>query len=257
MRPRLLLLAGEGDSTHIVANELRKRFGDFPLLIEKAPPRWRTAHRRARRLGYGTAAGQVLFVITAARWLRLRSRARIEAIKRESGLDSTPVASNVIRIESANGDEAISRLQSADPQLVVVNGTRILSRKVLGSISGRFVNMHAGITPAFRGTHGGYWAVATGRPHLAGTTVHWIDPGVDTGPVLKQVLIQPGPKDNFATYPYLQLAAGLPLLVGTIQEFFQGRVTERALTGREATPSCLYHHPTLWSYLAGCLRGVK
>lgn len=256
MRSRLLMLAGEGDSTYIVANELRKRFGDFPLIVEKGESGWRIAHRRARRLGYGASAGKVLFV-AAARWLRLRSQARIEAIQRESGLDSTPVASNVVRIESANGGESISRLKAADPELVVVNGTRILSQRVLGSISGRFVNMHAGITPAFRGCHGAYWAIATGRPHLAGTTIHWIDAGVDTGQVVKQALIQPGPQDNFATYPYLQLAAGLPLLVRTIQEFFEGEVTESAVSGREAMNSCLYYHPTLWAYLLGRLRGVK
>ena len=256
MRSRLLMLAGDGDSTHIVANELRKCFGDFPLIIEKKRSGWQTAHRRARKLGYGTVAGQMLFV-AASKWLHLRSRDRIEAIKRESGLDSTPVTSNVIRVESANCDESIARLKAADPELVVVNGTRILTRKVLGSVSGRFLNMHAGITPAFRGCHGAYWAIATGRPHLAGATIHWIDAGVDTGQVVKQALIQPAPQDNFATYPYLQLAAGLPLLAQTVREFFEGKVTEFAVSGCESLSSSLYYHPTLWAYLSGRLRGTK
>jgi len=256
MKPRLLMLARDGDSTHIVAKEIRRRFGDVPLLIENGESGWQTAQRRARKLGYWNATGQLLFV-AAARGLHLQSRGRIDAIKRESGLDSTPVTSNTMRVESANSDEAVSRLKAADPELVVVNGTRILSRKLLGSISGRFLNMHAGITPAFRGCHGAYWAIATGRPHLAGTTIHWIDAGVDTGQVVKQVLIQPGPQDNFATYPYLQLAAGLPLLVQTIQEFLDGNVTENSVPGRETVNSCLYYHPTLWAYLLGQLRGVK
>jgi folate-dependent phosphoribosylglycinamide formyltransferase PurN len=256
MRTRLLMLAGEGDSTHVVANELRKHFGDFPLIVEQGVSGCRTARNRARKLGLGAAAGQVLFA-GAARFLRLGSGARIEAIMRESGLDSTPVGSNVIRVKSANDGETIARLKAADPELVVVNGTRILSKKVLGSIPGRFVNMHAGITPAFRGCHGAYWALAAGRRDMAGVTIHWIDPGVDTGQVIKQALIQIGPDDNFATYPYLQLAAGLPLLVETAREFFQGHVTECPLPGREALSSGLYYHPTVWAYVLGRLRGVK
>ena len=256
MRSPLVMLAGDGDSTHIVANELRKRFGDFPLIIEERETRWRMVRRRARKLGYWKAFGQVLFA-TVAWWLRFQSRDRIQAIKTESGLDATPISSNVVRIDSANSDESIALLKSAGPALIVVNGTRILSRKVLTSVSSRFLNMHAGITPAFRGCHGAYWSIATGLPHLAGTTIHWIDAGIDTGQVIKQALIRPGPRDNFATYPYLQLAAGLPLLVETIQEFLEDHVTQCAVSGREAAGSRLYYHPTLWAYFLGRLRGTK
>jgi folate-dependent phosphoribosylglycinamide formyltransferase PurN len=257
MTSRLVMLGSQHDSTNIVANELRKRFGDFPLIIEQGVPRLQIARRRARKLGFLNAVGQVLFVGTAENWLRLQSKDRIEQIKRENSLDSTPVTSNVIRVDSANSDESIQQLQSANRGLVIVNGTRILSRRLLASISARFVNMHAGITPAFRGCHGAYWAIATGRPQLAGTTIHWIDAGIDTGSVLKQALIWYGPKDNFATYPYLQLAAGLPLLVQTVKEFFDGKLAESEVSRHEAAGSQLYYHPTLWAYLLGRLRGVK
>ena len=45
---------------------------------------------------------------------------------------------------------------------MVVNGTRILSRRMLESIDAVFLNMHVGITPKYRGVHGGYWALANG-----------------------------------------------------------------------------------------------
>ena len=105
MTSRLVMLAGQHDSTNIVANELRKRFGDFPLIMERGVPRLHIVCRRARKLGYLNAAGQVLFIGTAEKWLRLQSKDRIEEIKRENGLDSTPVTSNVIRVSSANSDQ--------------------------------------------------------------------------------------------------------------------------------------------------------
>ena len=41
--------------------------------------------------------------------------------------------------------------------------------------------MHAGITPQYRGVHGGYWAVVNNDPEHCGVTIHFVDKGIDTG----------------------------------------------------------------------------
>jgi len=138
---------------------------------------------------------------------------------------------------------------------VVVNGTRILSKRLLGCIDAVFINMHAGITPLFRGVHGGYWPLAQGQPEHCGVTVHLVDPGIDRGKVLGQALIQPTPEDNFTTYPLLQLAAGIPLMLRAVQGALDG--------APETVPhppgsSMQWYHPTLGSYLKTfASRGVK
>ena len=100
------MLGGQTESTFIVANALRSRFGDFPLIVEDPQSGWTVARRRARRLGVAAVAGQLLF-IALSRLISLRSRPRIEEIRRLSGLDSTPVTANVVRVPSVNGDEAL------------------------------------------------------------------------------------------------------------------------------------------------------
>jgi methionyl-tRNA formyltransferase len=58
-------------------------------------------------------------------------------------------------------------------------------------------------------------------------TVHLLDEGIDTGPVVAQARVEPTPDDNFATYPLLQLATALPLLEyhhPTIGEYWHARV---------------------------------
>ena len=77
-------------------------------------------------------------------------------------------------------------LDSLRPDLVVVHGTRIISARVLASAGCPVVNMHAGITPRYRGVHGGYWALAEQHPDWVGTTVHLVDAGIDTGGILAQ-----------------------------------------------------------------------
>ena len=84
---------------------------------------------------------------------------------------------------------------------------------------------------------------------IAGVTVHLVDTGIDTGAILYQERIMPEKRDNFSTYPYLQLAAGLPLLARGGADALSGRLAPIEID----LPSKLWSHPTLWSYLAAGL----
>ncbi len=101
--------------------------------------------------------------------------------------------------------------------------------------------------------HGGYWALAEGDAENFGSTVHLVDEGIDSGGILYQARAKPGPRDNFSTYPYLQLALALPMLAQAAEDAFAGRLAPRG----SDLPSRLWSHPTIWAYLAnGLRRGV-
>jgi hypothetical protein len=243
----VLLLAGPGDTTDIVANYLAARVPDLQVVVEQSPSRLQLARRRAKRHGWPTVIGQVLFVVGALPWLRRRGRPRIAAIVSEAGLDASPYPVR-FRVVSINGQATIELLEAMRPDLVVVNGTRIIGPTVLDAIDCPIINTHAGITPTYRGVHGGYWALADGRADQVGTTVHLVDQGIDTGGVLAQATFGVTDQDTIATYPYLHLAAGLPLL---------GDQVDRVLAGQKPSPlvdpvpdgaSRLRLHPTLWEY---------
>ena len=121
-----------------------------------------------------------------------------------------------LQVDSINGPATVELIEAIHPDVVVVNGTRIIASSVLDSIAAPIINTHAGITPAYRGVHGGYWALADGHPDQVGTTVHLVDPGIDTGGVLARATFGVTEEDTIATYPYLHLAAGLPLLADQI-----------------------------------------
>ena len=46
------------------------------------------------------------------------------------------------------------------------------------------INIHAGVSPYYRGTACNFWALYDNNPHLVGTTVHLLSKGVDSGPLL-------------------------------------------------------------------------
>ena len=82
-------------------------------------------------------------------------------------------------------DEALAEVLTAfSPNLVVSAGfMRLLGPRVLGACP--VVNTHPALLPAFPGTHAVADALAYGVT-VTGCTVHWVDDGVDTGPILAQ-----------------------------------------------------------------------
>ena len=85
----------------------------------------------------------------------------------------------------ADWDEALARLISdAVPDLVVSAGfMKVLGPQVLARH--RVVNTHPALLPSFPGAHGVRDAMAHGV-RITGCTCHWVDAGVDTGPIIDQ-----------------------------------------------------------------------
>jgi folate-dependent phosphoribosylglycinamide formyltransferase PurN len=82
--------------------------------------------------------------------------------------------------------------------------------------------------------------------------VHLVDAGIDTGGILAQCNIAPSDDDNFCTYPWLQLAASLPMLERCIRNIADGKREIQSVN----LPSRLWHHPTIWQYWEGRKRGI-
>ena len=242
-----MLLAGPGDSTDSVANYLAARVPDLVVVIENPPSRLHMARRRARRVGWLSAVGQVLFVALLQPVLRRRGARRRAVILAAASVDQAHRPPQH-RVPSVNDEEVVALLISLRPALVVVNGTRIIAARVLNSARCPVVNLHAGITPRYRGVHGGYWALAEHHPEWVGTTVHLVDPGIDTGGILAQSVFDVSGEDTFSTYPYLHLVHGLPLLGAQVDKVIAGAALEPTLVS-VAPGSGLYYHPTLWGYL--------
>jgi folate-dependent phosphoribosylglycinamide formyltransferase PurN len=227
------------------------------VVLEEPVSRALLLRRRARRLGAARALGQLAFSMLAVPLLRLQGRRRVAEILRQYGLHDRPIPEPLHRVRSANAPETLDLLRSLDPNVVVVNGTRILKPETLNVVTAPFINMHAGITPAYRGVHGGYWALAEGRADLVGTTVHRVDEGIDTGSVIDQAYFPVSPEDTFSTYPYLHIACGLPLLMAAVDAVLEAKPVP-TVAPDAALPSVLRYHPTLLEYLRARVRlGVR
>jgi methionyl-tRNA formyltransferase len=250
----VVILAGRDESTWFVCNAIHAQVGLRAVVLERPKGKMAIVKARARKLGWTRAIGQAAFVL-ASPVLRWESHRRRAEIIRQHGLCAEPVSGvEIVDVPTVNDQETTEILHRLQPRVVVVNGTRIISARVLAAVDAVFINMHAGVTPKYRGVHGAYWALYNGDCENAGVTVHLVDRSVDGGPILYQRQIDPGPLDNYCTYPLLQVAAGLPVLIRAVQDALAGQLSP--IQGVE--PSQLYYHPSLGQYLvARIMRGIK
>ncbi len=83
-------------------------------------------------------------------------------------------------------DLLLHSIQHHKPDLVVLAGfMRILPPQVVRALAGKIINIHPSLLPAFPGAHAVRDALAAGAT-VTGATVHLVDEGVDTGPVIRQ-----------------------------------------------------------------------
>ncbi|SCK15747.1 formyltetrahydrofolate-dependent phosphoribosylglycinamide formyltransferase [Streptomyces sp. WMMB 714] len=88
-------------------------------------------------------------------------------------------------------DRALAEATAAhEPDLVVSAGfMKIVGKEFLARFAGRVVNTHPALLPSFPGTHGVRDALAYGAK-VTGCTVHFVDDGVDTGPIIAQGVVE-------------------------------------------------------------------
>ncbi|SKC50201.1 phosphoribosylglycinamide formyltransferase [Krasilnikoviella flava] len=118
------------------------------------------------------------------------------------------------------------------PDYVVLAGfMRILASSFVERFAGRIVNTHPALLPSFPGAHGVRDALAYGVK-VTGCTVHVVDAGVDTGPILAQAVVPVHDADDEASLHERIKVAERALLVETV-----GRVAREGLRvdGRRAT----------------------
>jgi phosphoribosylglycinamide formyltransferase-1 len=119
--------------------------------------------------------------------------ARGLTIARERGLAAFPVPRGAER-RSVHEAEVLRILDDARPDLVCLAGyMRVLSPAFVERWRGRVLNIHPSLLPRFSGLSPQKRALESGDRET-GCTVHFVDEGVDSGPVVLQrrVPIQPG-----------------------------------------------------------------
>lgn len=86
-----------------------------------------------------------------------------------------------------NGKKHTNAIVSLKPDLLIAYGCSIIREPLLSAFKGRFLNVHLGLSPYYRGSGTNYWPLVNGEPEYVGATFMYIDAGIDTGEIIHQV----------------------------------------------------------------------
>lgn len=101
-----------------------------------------------------------------------------------------------LKVDSINHPAVAEGLRQAQPEVVVVMGCGILKNEVLTATDAAFINIHGGYLPYYKGNHCFFFAMEDGADDRLGSTIHFVDPGVDTGEIIEVVRATLAPGDT-------------------------------------------------------------
>jgi len=121
-------------------------------------------------------------------------------------------------------------IRKSGADLVCLAGfMRILTPVFVRAFPNRILNIHPALLPSFPGTHGPGQALAYGV-RFSGCTVHFLDEGVDTGPIIVQAIVPVYDDDTEDTLAARILVQEHKIYPMAIRLFFSGRL---AVEGRK------------------------
>ncbi len=248
--PTVMVMTAGGTNPALVINALAQRFPKLHVVVERPESKWAITQRRAARLGWIQALGQLATMI-AARLLRPLARRRIASIVASAGLSpAIPPEVPVHRVASINDDATRALVTQFKPSAVLLVSTRLMNPVALAALPCPVINLHAGINPQYRGQMGGYWSLVEEDAANFGATLHLVDAGTDTGGTLYEVRTLPDQGDSIATYPLLLTVTAIDITLQAVQDAVDGRLAPFEPEG----PSALRFPPPIWTWLANGIR---
>lgn len=137
----------------------------------------------------------------------------------------------VVAPNACSSDEEVSRMLTLKPDVGLVFGTGILKGAVLDAFRGRLINIHLGLSPYYRGAGTNFWPLVNREPEFVGATIHYIDEGIDTGPMLAHVRPEMRADDGPHEIGNRTIVAASAALARAAALHVEGRLSPVAQTG--------------------------
>ncbi len=95
-----------------------------------------------------------------------------------------------------NDAQHVERIKALKPDLVMAYGCSLIKSSLVTDFGGRFLNLHLGLSPYYRGSGTNFWPLVNGEPEFVGGTFMFLDEGVDTGKIIHQIRARVFPGDT-------------------------------------------------------------
>ncbi|MBB4635034.1 formyl transferase [Longimicrobium terrae] len=246
---RVAVLCSDQPHHHYLVAALRGRFEVPAVVVEPGSARLdRLARRKAwREYGWAVYHG------ARRRYLGLDAY-------RAAQFPPSPGENRPAHVVPWINDPSVPEvIEACRPDVTVVMGTSILLWPVLQRLGPVVLNIHGGYLPWYRGNHCFFFALYAGDFDRIGTTIHFVNSGIDTGDVLAHVRPPMHPGDNAETLYCRAEKLAIHFLVRQLDEYEQTGILPRTAqpsAGRTFRTRDRKPHHDVWLWarrLAGSL----
>ncbi len=167
----------------------------------------------------------------------------------KAGIETCCINHRDFADRTAFDHSVVQQLRDAETDLVVLAGfMRIISATFIEAYPQRIINIHPALLPAFPGLHVQQQAIDYGA-RFSGCTVHFVDAGVDTGPIIMQAVVPVHEEDTAEDLAARILVEEHKIYPRAIQLFAENRlhIEGRRVRILPAPPPCngAMHNPGL------------
>ena len=96
-------------------------------------------------------------------------------------------SSMYIPFGEVNKQNIYNEMIQLNPDLIVAYGCSLIKKRLIKAFEGKFLNVHLGLSPYYRGTATNFWPLVNNEPEYVGATFMYIDEGIDTGEIIHQI----------------------------------------------------------------------
>jgi phosphoribosylglycinamide formyltransferase-1 len=144
---------------------------------------------------------------------------------RKAGVPCAILPHKGVASREAYDEQLVQELRKARVELVCLAGfMRLVTPVLLRAFENRILNIHPALLPAYPGMHGVRQAILGGA-RIAGCTVHLVDEGTDSGPIVMQAAVPVLDNDTEETLAARILTQEHRLYPRAISLFAEGRVS--------------------------------
>jgi phosphoribosylglycinamide formyltransferase-1 len=214
-----VLASGSGSNLQAMIDQLHQpRFQLMDTDQYGSAPGEAANDRAPESTGEATHRIEVVLVVSDVAGARALERAE------RAGIRTAVLPIRSFKDRDEHDVALVTQLCAAEPDLVVLAGyMRIVSPSLLKAFPWRVINLHPALLPAFPGGYSISDALRYGVK-VTGVTVHFVDPGIDTGPVIAQEPVRVEEGDTAETLAARIHEVEHRLLPATIRLIAAGRV---------------------------------
>jgi len=107
--------------------------------------------------------------------------------------------SKVIERGMINDERYVNEIIDLNPDYLLAYGCSIIKSDLIKHFEGRFINLHLGLSPYYRGSATNFWPFVNNEPQFVGATFMHLDAGIDTGQIIHQLRAKIVPFDTVHT----------------------------------------------------------